>query len=131
MSKKTYIPQGEQSAEIVSQIGATFEALAKTIQTRRDAGQDSYTSCLLNETPEMVLSKVLEETLEVVEAAQEEDADHLRYEIGDLLYHLLVVAERFNIPLDELAAELNTRMTDEERPKGGLCLLDKYVKRGK
>ena len=30
--------------------------------------------------------------------------------MGDLLYHLLVVAERYGITLDELAGELNARM---------------------
>ena len=43
-------------------------------------------------------------------AAKDDDHDHIRYEMGDLLYHLLVVAERYGITLDELAGELNARM---------------------
>lgn len=57
--------------------------------------------------------------------------DHLRYEAADVVYHLLVVLERYGIDLDEFAAELNTRMTEEERPEGGVRLFDQYVKRGK
>ena len=172
MLQKTYVPQGQDGS--LSHIGATFEALASTISSRRDAGEEtmpsrfppsvggsrrdageeSYTSRLLADL-EYLLSKVAEEAGEVVEAAQEaaqegeeESArgseagqagqvgqegktDHLRYEIADLTYHLLVVLERFDIPLDELAAELNMRMRDEERPAGGILLFDEYVKRGK
>lgn len=57
--------------------------------------------------------------------------DHLRYEAADVVYHMLVVLERYGISLDEFAAELNNRMTAAERPKGGVCLHDEFVRRGK
>lgn len=57
--------------------------------------------------------------------------DHLRYEAADVVYHLLVVLERYGIGIDEFAAELNNRMTDEERPQGAIRLFDEHVKRGK
>lgn len=60
-----------------------------------------------------------------------EGVDHLRYEAADVVYHLLVVFERYGISLDEFAAELNCRMTAEERPAGGVMLHDEYVQRGK
>ena len=55
--------------------------------------------------------------------------DHLRYEAADVVYHLLVVLERFGVSIDEFAAELNNRMTDEERPVGAVRLHDEFVKR--
>ena len=42
-------------------------------------------------------------------ACKDEDHDHIRYEMGDLLYHMLVVAEKYGITLDELAGELDAR----------------------
>ncbi|MCI8469503.1 MAG: phosphoribosyl-ATP diphosphatase [Eggerthellaceae bacterium] len=57
--------------------------------------------------------------------------DHLRYEAADVVYHLLVVLERYGIGLDEFAAELNNRMTERERPTGAVRLHDEYVRRGK
>lgn len=60
-----------------------------------------------------------------------ESVDHLRYEAADVVYHVLVVLERYGIALDEFAAELNNRMTNEERPEGGVMLFDEYVRRGK
>jgi len=129
MSQKAYVPQGQSSPP--SQIGATLEALGVTIRARRGAGEGSYTYRLLEADLEYLLSKIAEESAEIVEAAQEGEVDHLRYEVADLTYHLLVLLERFDIPLDELGAELNVRMTEEERPEGGVCLFEKYVKRGK
>lgn len=57
--------------------------------------------------------------------------DHLRYEAADVVYHLLVVLERFGISLDEFAAELNNRMTESERPEGAIRLHEDHVRRGK
>ena len=57
--------------------------------------------------------------------------DHLRYEAADVVYHLLVVLERYGITLDEFAAELNNRMTEGERPHGAVRLHDEFVRRGK
>lgn len=57
--------------------------------------------------------------------------DHLRYEAADVVYHLLVVLERYGISLDEFAAELNNRMTADERPAGAVRLHEEFVRRGK
>ena len=43
-------------------------------------------------------------------ACKDNDHDHIRYECGDLVYHLLVTMERYGITLNELAGELNARM---------------------
>lgn len=161
MPEKTYIPEGEQGQTPASQIGATLEALAATIAARRSASEESYTYRLLTGKADEPLKKVAEEANEVglagkdVEAtramlaavaghegshagmvaglkAQESAAcDHLRYEAADVVYHLLVVLERYGISIDEFAAELNNRMTDEERPEGAIRLHDEFVKRGK
>ena len=129
MSEKTYIPAGEQGQVPASQIGATLEALAGTIHARRNAGEESYTHRLLAGVSGHEGSHP-----GMVEAfAKQADAacDHLRYEAADVVYHLLVVLERYGIDIDEFAAELNNRMTDEERPAGAVRLHEEHVKRGK
>lgn len=60
-----------------------------------------------------------------------EAVDHLRYEAADVVYHLLVVLERYGITLDEFAAELNNRMTEGERPRGAVRLHDEFVRQRK
>ena len=125
-----------------SQIGATLASLYGTIGDRREAGEGSYTWRLLNGPLDALLKKVDEEALEcalaskdlqrAIDAGSDDESDqldHLRYECGDLLYHTLVLAARFGIGLDELAAELNQRMAPEERPKGCVLLKDEHVKR--
>lgn len=159
MSDKTYITEVEQLP--ASQIGATLEALANTIEARRGAGEESYTYRLLTGKADDPLKKVVEEANEVALAAKDIEAakamlagisgheashsamsaafaqqadaacDHLRYEAADVVYHLLVVLARYGIDIDEFAAELNNRMTDDERPAGGVRLHPQFVKRGK
>lgn len=121
----------------MSAIGETLDALAATIANRRDAGDESYTHRLLVGKADDSLKKVMEEAGEVALAAKDAECgvegseDHLRYESADLMYHLLVVLERYGITLDELAAELNTRMTEEERPEGAATISPEHVNRGK
>lgn len=129
MTHKTFISNNSDVPP--SQIGATFEALASSIAARRGAGAESYTHRLLTDDERILLGKITEEAGEVAEAALEDDVDHLRYEAGDVLYHLLVLLERHGISLDEMAAELNNRMTEEERPAGAVLLHPEYVNRGK
>lgn len=142
MSDKIFVPEGETPPS--SQIGATLEALCSTIAARRDAGEESYTHRLLTGSLDAPLKKVAEEAVEVALAAkdvqsavsQNDEAadaaiDHLRYEAADVVYHLLVVLERFGISIDEFAAELNSRMTSEERPCGAVRLKPEHIKRGK
>lgn len=128
MPEKTYLPEGHPEPD--SQIGLTIETLSAIIDDRRSKGEESYTYRLLNSEDE-ILKKVVEEACEVTLAAKDKDIDHLRYEAADVVFHLLVLLKKNNISLDEFAAELNQRMTDEERPGNAIRLHDDYVKRGK
>ena len=103
---------GERTANVRDgRIGQTLEDLAKTLHGRWDADpQQSYTARLLQGKPDKLLSKLAEESAEVIMACKDDDHDHIRYEAGDLLYHLLVTLERYGVTLDELAGELNARM---------------------
>ena len=92
-------------------IGETLEGLAATIHARRDVSpQESYTARLLTDVEDELLKKLAEEASEIIMACKDRDHDHIRYEAGDLVYHLLVTLERYGISFDQLAAELNARM---------------------
>ena len=90
-------------------IGETLEGLAATIHARDASPQESSTARLLTIKDEL-LKKLAEEASEIIMACKDRDHDHIRYEAGDLVYHLLVTLERYGISLDELAGELNARM---------------------
>ncbi|MBM6689241.1 phosphoribosyl-ATP diphosphatase [Collinsella tanakaei] len=91
-------------------IGETLTGLAAVIHGRRDASPDtSYTAKLLQGEADSLLKKLAEEASEVIMACKDNDHDHIRYEAGDLIYHLLVTLERYGVTLDELAGELDAR----------------------
>ena len=103
---------GERTANVQDgNIGATLESLCTTLHGRWDADpQKSYTAKLLQGKPDKLLSKIAEEAAEVIMACKDEDHDHIRYEAGDLVYHLMVTLERYGVTIEELAGELNARM---------------------
>ena len=115
---KTYISDDRPQPE--SQIGAALDSLAHTIHERRNAGEKSYTYRLLTGDLDKLLKKLVEEAHETTLAAKDvavasdqtrsAEVDHLRYEAGDVVYHLMVLLERCGISLDEFAAEMNSRM---------------------
>ena len=93
-----------------SSIGASLDGLFSVLEQRkRDLPEGSYTTRLLTGKQDSLLKKIAEEAGEVIMAAKDADPDHLRYEIGDLVYHLLVVMVREGLTLADLAAELDSR----------------------
>jgi phosphoribosyl-ATP pyrophosphohydrolase len=89
---------------------AVIAELWEVIESRRDADPDvSYTAKLLQGPEDKLLKKIAEESGEVIMAAKDGDPEHLRYEIGDVVYHLLVVMARWGIQPDDLAEELAAR----------------------
>ena len=91
-------------------IGELLEGLFATLEQRgRDMPEGSYTAQLLGGKQDKLLKKIAEESGEVIIAACEHDKAQLRYELGDLLYHMLVVMVREGLTLDDLSAELAGR----------------------
>ena len=91
-------------------IGDVLTGLFDVLERRkRDMPEGSYTAKLLSGSQDSLLKKIAEESGEVIMAAKDGDVEHLRYEIGDLVYHLLVVMTREGITLEDLAAELEGR----------------------
>ncbi|QDV73268.1 phosphoribosyl-ATP diphosphatase [Botrimarina mediterranea] len=105
-----------------------IDALEETVRQRAadsDASK-SYTAKLLAGGVEKIGPKVTEEAGEVVEAAAEpgdEGRAHFVYEVGDLLYHTLVLCRWRGVDLSEVEAELARRFgtsgiaEKESRPK--------------
>lgn len=72
----------------------------------------SYTSKLLQIGREKILRKVSEETTEVILAALENSEnknEHLRWEVADLLYHLLVLLQHEQLSWYDIMNELKKR----------------------
>lgn len=102
---------GERTVNVQpGNIGETITGLAQVIAGRREANpEESYTARLLQGPEDYALKKVCEEAVEVALACKDNDHDHIRYEAADLVYHLMVVLERYGVDIDELAGELDAR----------------------
>jgi phosphoribosyl-ATP pyrophosphohydrolase len=88
-----------------------LNTLARTIRARASSsGEVSYTRKLLDGGPEKCAKKLGEEAAETVIAGVSQDNAALTGEAADLLYHLLVLLEVRNVPLDDVLAELERRM---------------------
>lgn len=91
-------------------LGDVLDELFSVIEERRGASpEDSYTARLLTGNEDSLLKKIAEEAGEVIMAAKDADREHLRYEAGDLLYHLMVVLARYGLTPSDLAEELASR----------------------
>lgn len=90
--------------------GGTLTRLAGTVADRartRPAG--SYTAQLLGAGLPAAAQKVGEEAVETVVAATAEDSSRLASEAADLLFHLLVLLEAKQLPVERVLAELDAR----------------------
>ncbi len=88
----------------------TLSQLAATIAARRSASASaSYTKSLLDKGPAACAKKLGEEAVETVIAGVSENDEKLCAEAADLLYHLIVLLEARNIPLQAVLNELDRR----------------------
>ncbi|WP_226671474.1 bifunctional phosphoribosyl-AMP cyclohydrolase/phosphoribosyl-ATP diphosphatase HisIE [Metabacillus litoralis] len=71
--------------------------------------EGSYTTYLFNEGVDKILKKVGEEASEVIIASKNRDAEELKWEVADLLFHLMVLLREQKLPLDEVLKVLEER----------------------
>ena len=98
---------------LVSKASQPLEKLERTIAARAARpNEKSYTSQLLSGGVKMIGAKIVEEAAEVVEAAGEAGEagrEHFIREVGDLIYHLLVLMRHRDCTLADLEGELARR----------------------
>lgn len=99
-------PHPTERPEIGAVLGELFEVLQ---QRQRDMPEESYTAKLLLGPQDKLLKKIAEESGEVIIAARDHDLPQVRYEVADLIYHLMVVMVREGLTLEDLADELAGR----------------------
>ncbi len=96
----------------------SYEALMDMLRGRRDDPKEgSYTSYLFQKGIDKILKKVGEESTEVILAAKEGDRANTVYEIGDLLYHVLVLMVEMGISLEDIRREMASRHVIDHKVK--------------
>jgi phosphoribosyl-AMP cyclohydrolase / phosphoribosyl-ATP pyrophosphohydrolase len=93
----------------IKETSAILPELIRVIHDRKlNPKEGSYTSALFNNEDKM-LKKVVEEATEVALASKSADKRMQAWEVADLVYHLLVVLEGEDIPLDQVYKMLSER----------------------
>nr|WP_073344309.1 bifunctional phosphoribosyl-AMP cyclohydrolase/phosphoribosyl-ATP diphosphatase HisIE [Caldanaerobius fijiensis] len=89
---------------------AIIEKLYKRIQDRKEHPvEGSYTNYLFDKGIDKILKKVGEECAETIIAAKNNSPDEIRYEVSDLVYHLLVMLVDRGVDVKQIYDELTRR----------------------
>jgi phosphoribosyl-AMP cyclohydrolase / phosphoribosyl-ATP pyrophosphohydrolase len=87
-----------------------LESLARVIADRHaNPVEGSYTSYLFREGLDKIDKKIGEESAEVIIASKNDDDASVAMESADLIYHLLVMLEARDVPVEAVLDELRTR----------------------
>lgn len=80
------------------------------ILNRRDNPKEgSYTNYLFDKGIDKILKKCGEEAAEIIIAAKNPDAEELKYEIADFLYHMMVLMAECGLDWEDITKELVNR----------------------
>lgn len=84
--------------------------LAEVVKQRKEHFEEgSYTCYLFDKGLDKILKKCGEECTEMIIAAKNPSREDLAGEIGDLVYHVLVLMAEYGLELDEVKAVLEER----------------------
>lgn len=91
-------------------ISYVLDKVFSTILDRKAHPKEgSYTNYLFDKGIDKILKKCGEEATEIVIAAKNPDAEELRYEIADFLYHMMVLMAETGLDWKDIATELANR----------------------
>lgn len=87
-----------------------FEEVFQVIQDRKlHPKEGSYTNYLFDKGIDKILKKLGEEATEIVIAAKNPNANEIKYEISDFLYHMMVLMAEKEVTWEEITTELANR----------------------
>ena len=87
-----------------------FEDVFAVIKDRKENPKEgSYTNYLFDKGIDKILKKLGEEATEIVIAAKNPNPNEIKYEICDVLYHMMVLMAEKDVTWEEITAELANR----------------------
>ena len=96
----------------------SVNGLYALLEGRRETlPEGSYTTYLFQKGLDKILKKVGEECTEVIIAGKAGDKRETVYEIGDLMYHVMVLMVELGIAVEEVLAELASRHVIDHKVK--------------
>lgn len=79
------------------------------LHRKKNPKEGSYTNYLFEKGIDKILKKCGEEASEIIIAAKNPDAEELKYEIADFLYHMMVLMAECDLTWDDITKELSNR----------------------
>jgi len=96
----------------------SYEALYELIKGRKTSPKEgSYTTYLFEKGMDKILKKVGEESTEVIIGAAKGDREETVYELGDLVYHAMVLMAEMGITVEDVTRELEKRHVIDRKVK--------------
>lgn len=99
----------EKQAEPSERFAIINELESVIAKREAEMPEGAYTTYLFEKGVDKILKKVGEEATEVVIAAKNRNHDELKWEVADLIYHVLVLLREQKLPLDDVLAVLEER----------------------
>jgi phosphoribosyl-ATP pyrophosphohydrolase len=91
-------------------MGNVIDDLYEVVLDRKaNHSEGSYTGYLFEQGLDKILKKCGEESAEMIIAAKNGCKDELAGEIGDLIYHIMVLIAEIGLPLDDIYTVLESR----------------------
>ncbi|MCB5236143.1 bifunctional phosphoribosyl-AMP cyclohydrolase/phosphoribosyl-ATP diphosphatase HisIE [Niallia circulans] len=107
-----------QNKEAIESNVSDYQILAnlEKIIEERDINrpEDTYTTYLFEKGVDKILKKVGEEAAEVIIAAKNRDAEELKWEASDLIYHLFVLLREQKLPFSDILKVLEARHEEKQ-----------------
>lgn len=85
------------------------DVYAIILDRKANPQEGSYTNYLFDKGIDKILKKVGEEATEIVIAAKNPDAQEIKYEISDFLYHMMVLMAEKGVVWEDITQELAQR----------------------
>ncbi len=96
----------------------SVKGLYRLLEGRKaDLPEGSYTTYLFQKGLDKILKKVGEECTEVIIAGKAGDKRETIYEIGDLMYHVMVLMVEMGISVEDVMSELASRHVIDHKVK--------------
>ena len=101
----------EQTKPVSKADGDILEEIYRIIQQRKQltSGDKSYVKSLFDKGLDKILGKIGEEATEVAIAGKGGDKQEVISEVADLFFHVLVLLGYYDLPPEEIYAELRRR----------------------
>lgn len=101
LAKKDYV-----STNPLTVLNEDFEVI---MERKNNPKEGSYTNYLFDKGIDKILKKCGEEASEIIIAAKNPDAEELKYEIADFLYHMMVLMAECGLDWNDITKELVNR----------------------